>query len=179
MYGRELRARTRTKCPVKSSVVLEILLELARQARAGKAPALALVGIAACALVMLTAVVLTWTLSGSGTVCAVEGRAKFMGSPIEKGEVIFTPQSGGAGQRRSALIVAGVYRLPAERGLRRDQEHTVEIRALRPTGRMYRSQGLDIEELEQFLPPKFNTESDVKIRPTSSRNRIDFDLDSE
>ncbi len=120
--------------------------------------------------------ILSWMLASRDALCAVQGHVTILGEPIASGEVMFNPGDGAPGQRRSALIAGGAYSLPLARGLLRNQKYVVEIRAMRPTGRLYRSQGQEVDELEQFLPSRFNTASELEARPTSTRYQLDYDL---
>jgi hypothetical protein len=47
---------------------------------------------------------------------------------------------------------------------------------MRSTGNTYLSQGEMIEELEQYLPQKFNTSSELRIRPTAKKTSVDYNL---
>lgn len=157
-------------------VVTEFLNELASQVRAGKPIA---VGIAAVIVLLCGATVVkavSWAACRGPSLSAVEGHVRYDGQLIRQGEVTFTPCPGSFGQRRSCIITNGAFGIPLARGLRQGEEFVVEVRGMRSTGNTYLSQGEMIEELEQYLPQKFNTSSELRIRPTAKKTSVDYNL---
>jgi hypothetical protein len=159
------------------AVIRECLVEAVSQARAGKfLPVGLLAAVAGCALLMIRASVWLMFASG-GAQCAVEGSVRFNGKEIRQGEATFSPMTVADGQRRSTVITNGAFSLPRSRGLIRGHDYAVEIRGMRPTGKTYASQGQLVDELEQFVPERFNTSSELRVRPSSSTSRLEFNLE--
>ena len=158
------------------AVLAEIWIEALRQARTNKHAAA--VAAAAITLVsVLTAIYALPRIFGHRTsMCAVAGKVKLAGEPIEFGEIAFTPEATSSGQRRSAIICDGAFSLPISGGLFQDQQYVVEIRGMRPTGRQYLSQGRSVDKLEQFVPDRFNSLSELQFCPTSNPCSINYDL---
>ena len=115
----------------------------------------------------------------------VWGEVSFDGKPIEQGDIAFTPLEGSTGQETGGAIEDGRYDVPQWLGLVAGGTYKVQIRGLAPTGRTIPgavdSEGRDIETLDNYIPPKYNSQSTLKVTiPTEgSDHRLDFDLESE
>jgi hypothetical protein len=110
---------------------------------------------------------------------ALSGGVMFDGKPVEVGQIVFEPQSGG--KMTLTQITNGIYQLPSERPAQ-PGKYLVRITADRPTGRTIaadpRSQeDQATEELEQYIPAKYNTRSELYLELTDqSPDKHDFAL---
>lgn len=110
---------------------------------------------------------------------ALSGGVTFDGKPVETGQIIFEPQAGGI--MTLTQINNGTYQLPADRPAQ-PGKYLVRITADRPTGRTIaadpRSQeDQATEELEQYIPAKYNTRSELYLELTDqSPDKHDFVL---
>ena len=68
------------------------------------------------------------------TEAGIEGTVTLDGQPLQKGQIVFTPQPGAEGSTAGAEITDGVYSVAPVGGILRGR-FRVEITALRPTGR--------------------------------------------
>lgn len=109
----------------------------------------------------------------------VQGSVTFNGEPLAQGQIVFEPR--GTGRMSVAQIDAGRYRLPDGFGLTEGQ-YVVRITSDRPTGRKiqpaaYSEDQTPTEIYEQFLPNKYNRDSELLIELTNdSETTFDFDL---
>jgi hypothetical protein len=100
---------------------------------------------------------------------------------LEKGQITFVPQAGTAGPTAGAEIAAGKFAILASGGPFAGK-FRVEITASRPGSQKVtdRFTGKLVDAYEQFIPKKYNTESqldaDVKAGIT---NRFEFVLKSQ
>lgn len=137
-------------------------------------------GRAAC-LVFLAAMLVTGGCGGPDGRQAIEGTVTFDGKPLEKGQITFTPQAGTNGPTAGAEIVDGKFSVPAAGGPFAGR-FRVEITASRPGSQKVtdRFTGKPVNSFEQFIPKKYNTESqldaDVKAGAT---NRFEFAVSSD
>ncbi len=110
---------------------------------------------------------------------ALSGGVTFDGKPVEVGQIVFEPQA--SGKMTVAQINNGTYQLPAERPAQAGK-YLVRITADRPTGRTIaadpRSQeDQATEELEQYIPAKYNTRSELYLELTDQTpDKHDFAL---
>jgi hypothetical protein len=111
---------------------------------------------------------------------AVSGTVTLDGAPIEKGMITFEPAEGSGLSKVAAEIVAGKYELPADRGPL-PGKYKVEFTSQKKTGRKVPTGDGDatIDETEQALPPKFNTQSTYSVDITRGANKNDFQLTSK
>jgi hypothetical protein len=112
----------------------------------------------------------------------LSGSVTFDGVPVETGQIVFEPQ--GAGTMTITQIGNGTYQLPADRPAQPGR-YLIRITADRPTGRIRPAdprshEDQATEELEQFIPEKYNTRSELILELTDqSSEKHDFDLTSD
>ena len=117
---------------------------------------------------------------GPGKPSAVSGNVTFDGASVETGNIRFDPLEDTPGFGASTRITNGAYEIPAEDGLYAGT-YMVSISATRPTGRTITGEGLPgeantIDEVEQFVPPHYNTDSELRADLSPGSNRQDFSL---
>ncbi|MBW3539812.1 MAG: hypothetical protein KY476_06040 [Planctomycetes bacterium] len=115
---------------------------------------------------------------------AVDGEVTFEGRPLEKGSILFIPAGESRGPRTGAVVEAGQYRLPRERGPIVGQLR-VEIRA---------ESKLDYDTTEPtesvrhigeprppgVIPPEYNERSILAVETTAEGpNSFDFHLPTQ
>lgn len=111
----------------------------------------------------------------------VQGRVTFDGVPIESGSIAFIPAQGTKGPSVGGSIRGGSYHLPSKDGPVVGP-HRVEIRATRKTGRQVQAgseaanPSATIDEIEMFIPLKYNSESTLTADVQSGTNTFDFEL---
>jgi hypothetical protein len=114
---------------------------------------------------------------GSGRV-AVSGRVTVDGQALESGVIAFLPAEGTKGPAAGAEIKQGAYSVGRQGGPL-PGTYRVEIKGTRKTGRQIKDSFSTamVDEIEQFLPAKFNTESELsaEIKPGGS-DSLDFTL---
>ena len=108
---------------------------------------------------------------------AVQGSVTFQGAPLENGEIEFEPLSDTA-QARTAAINGGTFALQAKEGLPRGKTYVLRIRGYRKTGKKYENADMSVsaEVSEQFLPPRYNSESELKFETTAASLRTGVSL---
>lgn len=119
---------------------------------------------------------------GSDGRLEVSGSVKVDGQPLESGSISFIPAAGTRGPSAGAEIKQGRYSIAAEGGPV-PGKYRVEIKGMRKTGRRIKD-GFPhppddmVDEIEQFLPPKYSTaQSELTAELTPGRNEAaDFDL---
>jgi len=108
----------------------------------------------------------------------VEGSVSYNGEPVDDGGIAFIPEGGGESQvRTTGLIQDGRYDLPSRRGPYPGKYH-VEIYWNKKTGRQIanRSGTAFKDETKQAIPPKYNTNTELKVEAKPGHNTLDFDL---
>jgi hypothetical protein len=114
----------------------------------------------------------------------VRGTITFDGKPLESGEILFKAVEGGEAPDAGAPIANGNYIVPAvTRGMRAGSTYRVEISSWVGRGRKApdpNSPTGQSDLLENIVPEKFNTSSEltVTVSPSRSENQFDFDLTS-
>lgn len=112
----------------------------------------------------------------------VSGSVSFDGKPIKKGTIEFIPVDGTSGPSFGGSIKEGRYEVAAARGARERGTYQVRITALKRTGKtmpnIFRPGGPPLEVEDNFIPPKYNRESTLKITITAEAvgKRIEFNL---
>lgn len=110
------------------------------------------------------------------------GTVSFEGKPIEKGTIEFIPTDGTSGPSTGGSIKAGRYEVAAAHGPRKDGVYQVRITAPKKTGKtmpnIMQAGGPPLELEENFIPPKYNLDSTLKITVTAdvASKGIDFEL---
>jgi len=114
------------------------------------------------------------------------GTVTFNGDPVEDGTITFLPVQGTHGSNITAAITQGAYATPQDAGLAVGS-YRVEIDGFRKTGRQVRDLASPdrrlaepplIEERVMYLPPKFNTQSELKVDVGGAADivKLDFPL---
>jgi len=158
------------------AIIREVLSEAVKQAREGKVFPIGLLVCLTLVTLLLVKASVSLMFLPKDSRCAVEGIVRINGEAIRQGEVTFSPITSADGQRRSTLISNGLFSLPRSRGLLRNHDYAVEVRGLRPTGETYQSHGQTVDQLEQFVSARFNAASELRVRPSSRSERLEFDL---
>ncbi len=113
----------------------------------------------------------------------VQGTVSYRGKPLESGKIRFIPDGkvvNGqvAGKAVFADIKDGKYNLTTEQGATVGKNR-VEIKSYRGTGRMVvtsAGEGKKEEEVAQFIPEDYNTNSTLSVEIKEGENVHDFDL---
>ncbi len=111
---------------------------------------------------------------------SVQGSVAFQGAPLENGEIEFEPLPGTA-QTRTATIKGGTFALPAKEGLPRGKTYVLRIRGYRKTGTKYENADMSVsaEVSQQILPPRYNSDSELKFETTAANLRTGVSLKLE
>lgn len=118
---------------------------------------------------------------GAGGRQAIEGIVTLDGTPLEKGQITFVPQGGTNGPTAGAEIVGGKFAI-AQAGGPFTGKFRVEITASRPGGEKVfdRRTGKLVEGYEQFIPARYNAESQLRADVTAgAENRFEFAVNSK
>ena len=121
---------------------------------------------------------MAWLFAAAAPV-TVRGSLSYQGSLVEQGEVEFAPAPGENAQRHSTLVEHGKFLLPASQGLLRNKKYVVRAKAYRKTGRLYKNApgGEPSEEYEQYLPARYNSESELTFVADRALAAKGLDLD--
>ena len=121
---------------------------------------------------------MAWLFAAPAPV-TVRGSLSYQGSLVEQGEVEFAPAPGEKAQRHSILVEQGKFLLPASQGLLRNKKYVVRAKAYRKTGRLYKNApgGEPSEEYEQYLPARYNSESELTFVADRALAAKGLDLD--
>jgi hypothetical protein len=121
---------------------------------------------------------IVWFFSPPSPV-SIRGRLAFQGTPVEQGEIEFTPAPGEQAQRHSIKVEGGAFLLPATQGLLRNKKYVVKAKAYRKTGMVYENaEGSDpVDEYEQYLPSQYNSESQLSFVADRASVAKGLDLD--
>ena len=108
----------------------------------------------------------------------VEGLVTFDGEPVEEGSIVFEPADG-AGAAVGGGIVNGQYRLAGENGVPFGKK-IVRISATRKTGQQVEPMpGVPlVDEVEQFIPPRYNQNTELTVDISAGDLIQDFPLSS-
>ena len=111
---------------------------------------------------------------------SIKGRVTFDGQPVETGSIVFAPEPGSGSTKVAAPIEGGEYEIGAERGAS-PGTYRVEINWPKKTGRQVASAdpGMMMDETEEAIPQKYNTESTLTRELKAGENTHDFDLQAE
>jgi hypothetical protein len=118
--------------------------------------------------------------AGNGRI-GLEGTVTLDGTPLDEGNIAFRPLPGTKGPTAGGSIKNGKYSVRSDEGLF-PGSYRVDITASRKTGKKTKDllMNMMIDELEQFLPAKYNTKSELTAEVTDrGTNHINFDLHSE
>ena len=111
--------------------------------------------------------------SNDGFESHVSGQVTINAQPVEKGSISFIPVKGDA-PVTGAEIIAGKYQSAAPVG-----ESKVEIRVPRKTGsrKLYDTPDSPVQDtFEEVLPPKYNSESELRFTAQPGSNEKNWDL---
>jgi len=122
------------------------------------------------ALALALALLAASCSSESGLV-TITGNVTLDGAPLSEGDILFTPADTQFGSE-AAKIESGVYRVSLRPG-----ESKVQIRASRPVPGKKGPMGEQL--IEDYLPPKYNDQSDLKIDVSKDQRQYDFPLRSK
>lgn len=106
----------------------------------------------------------------------VSGAVTYRGVPIESGEIAFIPE--GQQPATIAAIRAGQYRAKAKGGVPVGT-HQVKIKAFRDGNPTTKLELAIDSNGKQFLPPRYNQESELRVTISSAADEFvqDFQLD--
>lgn len=133
--------------------------------------------------VLLAAVIVAMPGCGNqgANQASVSGTVTLDGKPIEEGSIMLTPIEGTQGSVTGGTIKNGHYELTGKAGAAIGWNR-VEIRAVRKTGKMiqkpFSPPGQTIPEKVEAIPPRYNSQSTLKVEIKSGDNTADFALKS-
>jgi len=112
----------------------------------------------------------------------VYGTVKLDGTPIPEGTVSFIPGPATKGPTAGAPIAKGAYNI--SRSGPAIGKYRIEIKAMRKTGKKVEAgtpapPGTMMDEIEQYIPAKYNTKSELVFEFKRGNNKADFDLTSK
>ena len=118
-----------------------------------------------------------------GAPCSLSGQVTFDGKPIEDGNIRLDPIDGTPGPGGAAKIIDGEYAIPRNKGMLAGK-HRVLISATRATGVMIRVETLgdgpsQREKIEQYIPDRYNANSELVLELVPGENAKEFDLHSD
>lgn len=115
-------------------------------------------------------------------IVGASGQVTLDGKPLPEGMVVFEPLDAKQGQIREAVVTNGAFTLPETQGVPAGMEFRVLIKGFRKTGRKYPAAdpALAYDEVEQYLPGKYNAESSLRatFSPENDKNQFRFELSS-
>lgn len=122
--------------------------------------------------------VLVLCLSGCGPrdgLTQISGTVSYDGQPVAKGNISLMPVDG-VGPSAAAIITDGKYKVKIAPGSKR-----VKIEAFKVVGKeLYRpndpTSGM-VDALEQYLPERYNTKSELTRDVTNGIGTLDFSLE--
>lgn len=112
----------------------------------------------------------------------VYGTVKLDGTPVPEGTISFIPEQSTQGPTAGAQLTKGTYSItqsgPAI------GKYRVEIKSMRKTGKKIEAgtpapPGTMMDEIEQYIPAKYNTKSELVFEFKRGNNKADFDLTSK
>ncbi|MBU4270334.1 MAG: hypothetical protein KKA28_00475 [Planctomycetes bacterium] len=112
---------------------------------------------------------------------ALEGTVALDGAPLAEGSILFLPQPGTKGPTSGGKIAQGRFSISPAGGAF-SGVFRVEITAVRNTGRkvMDPRMGNLIDETEQFIPVRYNRESELTAQVSEQGpNQFEFALESK
>lgn len=114
---------------------------------------------------------------GSPDQVLIEGRVTLDGQPVGPGSIVFLPETDGEATKFAAPIEDGQYRIGTERGAK-PGTFRVEISWSKKTGRQLPSAdpGIMMDEMQEAIPPLYNTQTTLVREIKPGENIHDFDL---
>ncbi|QDV66539.1 hypothetical protein Poly24_02260 [Rosistilla carotiformis] len=105
---------------------------------------------------------------------AVSGQVQFEGKPVAEGTISFMPVNG-TGQTTGAQIVDGRYATTVSPGEQAVQITGTNVVTLENPTEEEVSRGIT-ERVEQYVPAKYNRQSELRVTVASDSTTHDFDL---
>jgi hypothetical protein len=109
--------------------------------------------------------------SSESTLIPIGGSVTLDGTPLPDGDILFTPANFQFGSE-AAKIKDGAYQVALRPG-----QSKVQIRASRPVPGKKGPMGEQL--IEDYIPPKYNDQSNLSIDVSSSQRKHDFQLQSK
>ena len=163
------------KLRMSSSLICQLMTDPTRPGRGINTHRSRCTIITYCALASLSA--LTVGCGGSDLV-VVKGRVTYLGEPLERAQIRFVPQDSSTTWMSGAYIVDGEYEVVNKGGVPVGK-YNIEIVAHRPTADYLRLNGppgpganWDHIPREQFLPAKYNTETELQLTIDSGSSEV-------
>jgi hypothetical protein len=112
----------------------------------------------------------------------LEGSVTFDGQPVEKGSITLEPADG-VGPAAGGTIAGGRFKVDSTSGLAPGNK-IVRISAVRATGKKIEAgppepPGAKVDEVQQFIPAKYNDRSALTVQFDGGHKKQDFDLKSQ
>jgi hypothetical protein len=137
-------------------------------------------------LAIILTLIVGWT---SQTGCSkssgrqgISGKVSIAGKPLPKGNITFRPLAGTASPSAGAAIVDGQYSIDAAQGVM-PGKFRIEITSSRPGKQKVAAPitGELVAVEEQFLPAKYNTQSQLELEVVAgnAKTQKDFELTNE
>ena len=111
------------------------------------------------------------------------GDVTFNGQPLPEGTIVFTPTDKTPGPSTGGSIKDGHYDVPAKGGPYAGEGYTVEITAIKESGKLipniFGKKLPPMMKLRQYIPAQYNKETTLKVTVSSSasENKFDFQLE--
>jgi len=109
--------------------------------------------------------------SSQNNLVTIDGSVTLDGAPLPDGDILFTPADPQFGSE-AAKIKDGVYQATVRPG-----QHKVQIRASRPVPGKKGPMGEQL--IEDYIPAKYNDQSNLSIDVSASQRKHDFQLQSK
>ena len=111
---------------------------------------------------------------------ALRGTITLDGKPLPLGTITLKPQQGTRSPTASSEVSDGKFFIPAKNGLHVGQFH-VEVLAMRvKNGDTYDpSKAYEYNQIEQYLPQRYNYRSELLAEIKKGKNSLDFELQSK
>ena len=112
---------------------------------------------------------------------SIRGKITINGKPLESGEIKFLPLNSVDNEHAGAVVTNGEYVVENNERLK-EEEHQVQVRAFRPTGKkLWDGMGdgtnkTMVEEIAQFIPNRYNDASELKVSLKKGDNEFSTDL---
>jgi len=109
----------------------------------------------------------------------LSGSVSWEGTPVEKGYILFVSTSGG--KSSGGQIVDGSFELVEKKGVPRGK-YKVKITANRPSGKKVPDSDFPdelIDEIEQYIPKRYNDQSDLTLEVDGPLDALSYDLKAE
>ncbi|MFN3161247.1 MAG: hypothetical protein ACE37I_18190 [Rubinisphaera brasiliensis] len=110
---------------------------------------------------------------------SVEGTVTFNGDPVQTGSIQFVPVEGVVGKPVSAPISNGEFSLSSGEGPAVGMNKVV-INATRKTGKQKKNiMGEMEDEIEDFIPARYNAQTELQVEISSDGNTETFELTAQ